>query len=100
MTLDKPTPFELLCAQGPYQTHHLYMQRLSLVTQHPIALPQWQKIWEAISKSSRCVEQRETAYKILFFWYRTPEILQRYDPRVPRVCWKCHGEVGSHYHIF
>lgn len=40
------------------------------------------------------------AYKILFFWYRTPEILHRFDPKVPRVCWRCLGDIGLHFHIF
>lgn len=116
--MDKPTPFELLCAQGPYRTHlisdiyrylhdvlplastqHPYMQKWSQVIQRPILLPQWQKIWEAGSKS-RCVAHRETAYKILFFWYSTPEVLHRYDPKVPRVCLRCLGDIGSHFHIF
>lgn len=43
---------------------------------------------------------KETAYKILFFWYKTPEILHRYDPKTPRVCWRCRGDIESHFHIF
>lgn len=119
LTLDNPTPFELLCAQGPYQTrlisemynylhealplsptYHLYMKKWSQIINQPILIPQWQKIWEASSKSSRCVEQRETSYKILLFWFRTPEVLHRYDPGVPRVCWRCRDDTGSHFPIF
>lgn len=68
LSLDKPSTFELLCAKGPYQTHlissiykylldtllltdshHLYIQKWSQITQRPILLPQWQNIWESIS---------------------------------------------------
>lgn len=76
------------------------MQKWSQILQRPIFLPQWQKIWETVSKSSRCIEQRETVYKIIFFWYRTPAVLHKYDPKVPLVCWRCQDNIGSLFHIF
>lgn len=109
LALNKPTSFELLCAQDPYQTclisdiyrslhdatplidkYHSYMQKWSQLIKRPIPLPLWQNI---------CVEQRETTYKI-FFWYRTAEIIHRYDPKTPWVCWRCQGDIGLHFHIF
>lgn len=63
ITLEKHTPFELLCAQGPNQTHlilsiyqylhnahplhntsYSYMNKWSQILQRSITLPQWQKI--------------------------------------------------------
>lgn len=98
LSLEKPTACKLLCAQGPCQpglissiykilhestplrdVSHTYMQKWSKIIQTPLSLPQWQRIWDSISKASRCMEQRDTAYKILLFWYRTPEVLYTYD---------------------
>lgn len=45
------------------------------------------------------MEQRETAYKILMFWYRTPEVLHKYDSSFPQTCWRCLKDIGMHYHI-
>lgn len=46
-----------------------------------------------------CGEERDDI-KDTFFWYGTPEILHRYDPKAPRVCWRCRGDIGSHFYIF
>lgn len=92
LTLPKPIAFELICSQGPHQLYlisviyqllheaspltgdlHTYMRKWSHIVQQPITLSCWDKILSSTSKVSRCVAQRETAFKVLLFWYRTPE---------------------------
>ncbi|PIO11108.1 hypothetical protein AB205_0076050, partial [Aquarana catesbeiana] len=91
LTLDKPTTFEHLCAQGPNQLHlisciyrilheptpitetlHHYMCKWSQLVGRPVTIQMWDRIWSSTFKSSKCVTQRETTIKILMFWYRTP----------------------------
>lgn len=103
LSLDKPTGFELMCVQRPYEPHlisaiykilheatpltessHSYMSRRSHTLQQSISLSDWDKIWESASKVSRCVAQRETAFKILIFWYRTPDFLNAHTQKPPR----------------
>lgn len=112
LTLTKPTKFKVICSQGPYQTRlisdiyrllqenlplslvpHSYMSKWSLLTQQQISPLQWAKIWTSTSKISRCVAQRETAYKVLFFWYRN------YDSFLSPLCWRCGKFKGTHHHI-
>ena len=119
LTLIMPTEFELLCFRGPYEPHlistiykilhdtpqitehtHSYMRKWSHVLNRPISLPEWRNIWEATSKVSRCVAQKETAYKILMFWYRTPEFLLARKLTPSGQCWRCGSSLGTHYHIF
>lgn len=116
ITLDVPTEFEMLCSRGPHQVStiykilhmaspiskhsHSYMKRWSLILHRPISLVEWGKIWDANSKVSRCVVQRETAYKILMFWYRTPEFLAAHKLSPHSYCWRCSSYLGTHYHIF
>lgn len=65
-----------------------------------MSLPQWGRIWNSTSKISRCVVQRATAFQILLFWYRTPEILHRFNPSLSPLCWRCGKTRVTHYHIF
>lgn len=65
----------------------------------PISTQLWDRIWSSTFKSSKCV-QRETSTKILMFWYKTPEVLHKYDPSIPAHCWYCGTDVGSLFHIF
>ena len=86
LTLSVPTDFELLCSRGPHELHqistiykilhsasplsentHLYMRKWSHILGKPISLRDWRRIWDATSRVSRCVGQKETAYKILMF---------------------------------
>lgn len=63
----------------------------------------WDKIWSfqgLVSKSSKCVTQRETSMKILMFWYRTPDVIHKYVPSVSPRCWHCGTDTGSLFHIF
>lgn len=96
LTLTIPTEFEMVCSRGPHDSHlisniykilhaaspvteqtHTYMRKWSHILNRPIQLSEWKNIWESTSKTSRCVAQKETTYKILMFWYRTPEFLLR-----------------------
>lgn len=93
LSLAKPTNFELLCTQGPYESHlissiykilyeaialtdssHSYISKWVCILQQTISLSDWGRIWESSSKVSRCMLQKETAYKIIMFWNRTPDI--------------------------
>lgn len=111
LTFDKPTSFELLCIQGPYFLisfiykilqesssltidTQLYMCKCAQVLQHQISLKCWEKIWEAASKSSRCMVHRENIYKILMFWYETPEMLHKQSSSLSGPCWHCGLELG------
>lgn len=79
---------------------HNYMKKWSRILQRPISLLDWGKIWESASKFSRCVVQKETAIKILLFWYRTPDLLHARNPTTSNICWRCSESIGSHFHIF
>lgn len=119
LSLDKPTNFEILCANGPYEPHlistiytilhevkplkidsHHYMKRWSQTLQHDITLLDWENIWESTAKISRCVAHKESTYKILLFWYKTPERLHKYNPTTSNMCWRCNKAVDSHFHFF
>lgn len=76
------------------------MRKWSQILQHDISLLDWESIWVSTSKISRCVSHKETAYKIIMFWYRTPALLHACNPTISRQCWRCNNAVGSHYHIF
>lgn len=108
-----------MCARGPYEPHlissiyrllheatpltessHSYMSKWSRLLQQPVSLVEWGKIWESSFKVSRCVVQRETTFKILLFWYRTPVILHARNPEASRQCWRCRNDIGTHYHIY
>lgn len=68
------TIYKILHTASPFTEHgHSYMRRWSQVLYRSISLGEWGKIWDTTSKVSRFVAQ--TAYKILMFWYRTPEFL-------------------------
>ena len=79
---------------------HLYMRKWSQVLQHDISLLDWERVWRHTSRISRCVAHKESAYKVLMHWYRTPDILHARNPTVPKQCWRCNNAVGSHFHIF
>lgn len=119
VTLDMPTEFELLCSRGPSEPHlissiykilhanplltensHSYMRKWSHILQQPISLGECRKIWDSISKVSRCVAKKETAYKILMFWYRTTDFLLARKRTPSGHCWRCGLTLGTHYHIF
>lgn len=119
LTLDNTTPFEYLCAQSPHQLHlissihhilhestpltettHLYMRRWAHLIGRPISSQLWDRIWSSTFKSSKCVLQRETSIKILMFWYKTPEVIHKYDSSISAKCWCCGTGVGSLFHIF
>lgn len=120
LTLDRPTKFEYLCVQRPYQLH-LVSSIYHIL--HKATLPKGILILICINenmyssdlsprnfgkrsasasafKFSKCMVQRETALKILMFWYRTPEVVNHQDSSFSALCWHCGLEVGSQFHIF
>lgn len=107
-------PLNYLCAQGPHQWHlisyiyhilheltpltettHHYMRRWSHLLGWPMTVPVWDRIWSSIFKTSKCVTQGETSNKILMFWYKSPDVIHKYDPSVSLRCWRCGTDTGS-----
>lgn len=67
---------------------------------HPIAYAEWKQIWERAAKSSSCVTYRENTYKVLMFWYHTPQLLKHLSQDISDRCWRCMVGEGTHLHIF
>lgn len=108
-SLDKPTICQYTCAQGPYQLHLISSIYKILhdalpfdldgrASYRPIPFPCWERICTSLSKSFRCMVQRETNVKIVMFWYKTPEVLNRQDSSISP--WCCSTSIGPLFHIF
>lgn len=82
------------------ESTHTYLKKWSHILQQPISLEDWGKIWESTSRTSRCVVQKETALKILLFWYRTPDFLHARNPEASSLCWRYQVSTGTRFHIF
>lgn len=52
----------------------------------------WQTTWSQAAKSSFCKLYKENAYKILYFWYLTPDILHVIYPSSLDRCWRYQGD--------
>lgn len=50
-------------------------------------------------KGSLNVSIQENNYKTLTRWYRTPAILNKFNPSYPNKCCRCDGEPGTLVHI-
>lgn len=60
----------------------------------------WERIFTIAHKGSINVNTQENNFKLASRWYRTPTLLNRFDPRVPNSCWRCSREPGSLLHIW
>uniref|UniRef100_A0A8C5Q5Y4 Reverse transcriptase domain-containing protein n=1 Tax=Leptobrachium leishanense TaxID=445787 RepID=A0A8C5Q5Y4_9ANUR len=77
-----------------------YMGKWESVLNITLSDDQWSKICELTHHCSTSSKLQETAYKVLSFWYRTPDIINRYDPQVPALCWRCNDALGDMLHIW
>lgn len=88
--------YKLLLHPTPRQTF-LHWERVLLAE---LSLEDWQMIWSQAAKSSLCTLYRENMYKILYFWYMTPDVLHSIYPTCSDHCWRCLGDKGTQLHIF
>lgn len=114
-----PTPFENLIMGGtaqkglisdiykiinayPLETKgkHAYMVRWEKALEEELPMEQWQTIWTQAAKSSLCTLYKENTYKILLYWYMTPDTLHTIYPSSPDRCWRCQKERGTLLHIY
>lgn len=65
-----------------------------------IPLNVWQSIWSSSHRSSIYTIYRENAYKVMMYWYHTPELLHSLNQSNFNLCWRCESHVGLLYHIF
>lgn len=58
--------------------------------------------WATRSKENTnyCTLYKENAYKNIFFWYMTPDVLRAIYPSSSDRCWRCQGDRGTLYHIY
>lgn len=57
--------------------------------------------WECSAhKGSLNVTTQENNYKNLIHWYRTPELLNKFNPDMSDKCWRCSRETGTLLHIW
>lgn len=82
------------------QGKHSYMLKWEKILEEELPLAQWQAIWNQTAKSSMCTLYKENAYKILFFWYMTPDVLHAIFPTSSDRCWRCQGARGTLIHIY
>lgn len=43
---------------------------------------------------------KESIFKIHMRWYMNTEKLNRINPKSPKICWKCHENEGTMYHLW
>lgn len=69
----------------------------------------WNLNWQMISgniysrlliKGSFNVSIQENNYKTLTRWYRTPTVVNKYNPSIPNTCWRCTREPCTLLHIW
>lgn len=60
----------------------------------PFNTPHWDTIWKLAARSSQCVVYKDNIYKMLMFWYWTPEVLHSFKFEISGNCWSCKSEVG------
>ncbi|KAE8597138.1 hypothetical protein XENTR_v10016367 [Xenopus tropicalis] len=82
----------------PYK--HKYMDKWDAVLPQPLTPEEWASIWDNARKMSMCVRQKEHIYKIMMFWYHTPDKLHKFFPTCPSTCWRNCGAQGTLLHIF
>lgn len=111
-----PTAFELLAVDGliqkglitriyqlltlplePSQQRHKYMDKWDQVLPQPIVATDWHLIWDNAKRMVSCVWQKESIYKIITFWYYTPDRLHKLFQNQSPTCWRnCGAEALFH----
>ena len=119
LLFSKPTPFERIILEGtarrglisdiyqilneyPLQTKgkHTYMLRWEKELGGELEEDEWRAVWRQAAKSSICTLYKEKTYKVLFFWYLTPDVLHRIYPSTSDRCWRCNQARGTLFHIY
>lgn len=70
------------------------------VLNEEIPIIEWQVIRSQVAKSSMCTLYKENSYKILLFWYMTPDVLHAIFLASSDRCWRCQGARGTFLHIY
>lgn len=118
-TVSLPTRFERLCRSGSstkglisdiyrilldpdpeLSPGHSYMSKWHAILGHELPLDTWRLIWRRAAKTSLCVSHKENQYKLLMFWYHTPSLLNKLNPAVSPLCWRCGNSRGTQFHLF
>uniref|UniRef100_A0A8C5QB56 Reverse transcriptase domain-containing protein n=1 Tax=Leptobrachium leishanense TaxID=445787 RepID=A0A8C5QB56_9ANUR len=60
----------------------------------------WNMTYTLTHRSSPALRCAENAYKILSFWYWTPDRIHRMSPQTDPVCWRCSLMKGTYLHIW
>ena len=61
---------------------------------------QWESIFCRLHKGSLNVLTQENSYKLYSRWYRTPNVINKYNPNVSPLCWRCGTAPGTLLHIW
>ena len=119
LQFSQPSPFERIVLEGRHRRglitdiyqllnaydwqgrgKHAYMLKWERELEEPLPMEAWQAVWRQAAKSSLCTLYEENSYKILYFWYQTPDILHKIFPSTSDRCWRCHQARGSLFHIY
>lgn len=60
----------------------------------------WECIFTIAHKGSLNVTTQENNYKTLSRWYRTPALLNKFNPDTSDKCWRSSNETGTLLHIW
>lgn len=60
----------------------------------------WRVFWRRAVKTSLCVSYRENQYKFLMHWYHTPSLLNKLNPNISNLCWRCGKHRGTQFNLF
>ena len=111
------TPFENICLKNSPQKHlistlhSLFYSGFDLKTDTAnlkweeelkisLSTDQWETIFHRLHKGSLNVLTQENGYKLYSRWYRTPHIVNKYNPNVSSLCWRCKSAPGTLLHIW
>ena len=61
---------------------------------------EWGAIRRQAAKSSICTLYKENTYKVLLFWYLTPDVLHKIYPSTSDRCCRCNQARGTLFHIY
>ncbi|CAH2277983.1 Hypothetical predicted protein, partial [Pelobates cultripes] len=60
----------------------------------------WHRAQKLTKQASHSLNQWETYCKLTMRWYLVPNKLAHIYPGANKICWRCHNQEGSLYHIF
>uniref|UniRef100_A0A8C5LLZ2 Reverse transcriptase domain-containing protein n=1 Tax=Leptobrachium leishanense TaxID=445787 RepID=A0A8C5LLZ2_9ANUR len=77
-----------------------FRERWNTLIGRNITDAEWTDTFTLVHKGTNSLKCAENAYKILTFWYRTPDRLQRMFPLHDPQCWRCKTALGDFMHIW